>query len=278
MATKQQIGKYKGLPIYAGTDQEVANQVAAIDAGANVNTPKTQAQVDAEYMSAVQANPILAGNTPEALAYASSTGDFSGLVNNQGKPFSSADQAAALAEAESVLSPFYQAQELKDTQDTEAVLKAKQAEYQKFLGDQATQFETDKMTQDQTAADRGVLFSGGRAQKLQQLGDTYKRNQQYKLSTVGADIGNTARTFGYAYGDNAANSLSKYYSLGGNTYNPNVATGGVGTGGLSSVYNVNQGFQGTIKNEAKSEAQKRAAALLGNRGNKLIASGYNNQY
>ncbi len=239
---------------------------------------KTQAQVDAEYATAAAAHPTLAGNTPDSLAYASSTGDFSGLVNNQGKPFSSADQAAAVAQATADLSPYYQAQQTKDTQDTEAVLAAKQAEYEKFLSDQKTQFETDKATQDQTAANQGVLFSGGRAQKLQQLGDTYTKNQAYKQAATGADIGSTARDFGYKYGDSSAQGLSKYYSLGSNTYNPNVATGGVGSGGLSSVYNANQGFQGTQTNTAKAEAQKRAAGFLYNKGNKLIGSGYNNQY
>lgn len=243
-----------------------------------ISPVKTQAQLDAEYTSAAAAHPTLAGNTPDALAYASTTGDFSGLVNNQGKPFSAIDQASAVAQATADLSPYYAAEKTKDTQDTEATLKAKQAEYQKYIDDQATQFQTDKNTQDQTAANQGVLFSGGRAQKLQQLGDTYAKNQAYKQATVGADIGNTARDFGYKYGDTAAQGLSSYYNLSGNTYNPNVATGGVGSSGLSNIYNANQGFQGTQTNVSKSEAQKRAAGLLYNKGNKLIGSGYSNQY
>ncbi len=255
-------------------------QTVALSGGGPAQTTapvKTQAQLDAEYTAAAVAHPVLAGNTPEALAYATSTGDYSGLVNNQGKPFSSEDQAAALASATAALDPFYKAQETKDTQDSEASLAAKKAEYDKYLSDQGAKFQTDKTTLDQNAADHGVLFSGGRAQKLQQLGDTYSKNDAYKLSSAGADIGNTARDLGYKYGDQAANNLSKYFSLGSNTYNPNVANGGVASGGLSSVYNANQGFQGTVINSAKAEANKRAAALLGNKANKLVSTGYNNK-
>ncbi len=245
----------------------------------NSNTGgKTQAQVDAEYASAAAAHPALKGNTPEAITYATSTGDFSGLVNSQGKPFSSTDQAAAVSQATADLSPYYEAQQKKETADTEANLAAKQAAYQQYLAEQQTKFQTEKTNQDQTAANNGVLFSGGRAQKLKQLGDTYSANDAYKRTTTGADIGQTGRDFGYKYGDSAAGNLSSYFSLGGNTYNPNVASGGVGSSGLSSIYNANQGFQGTEINAAKAAAQKRAAGLLANKGNKLTASGYSNQF
>ncbi len=239
---------------------------------------KTQAQVDAEYAAAAAAHPALKGNTPEAIAYATSTGDYSGLVNAQGKPFSSSQQSAAVDQATADLSPYYKAEQQKETADTEATLASKQAAYQNYLADQQTKFQADKTTQDQTAANQGVLFSGGRVQRLKQLGDTYASNDAYKRTAAGADIGQTARDFGYKYGDTAANGLSSYYNLGGNTYNPNVATGGVGSSGLSSVYNANQGFQGTQVNVAKAAAQKRAAGLLANQGNKLTAGGYANQF
>ncbi len=246
----------------------------------STNAPgtKTQAQVDAEYAAAAAAHPTLRGNTAETINYATSTGDFSVLVNAQGQPFSAADQRAAVDQATADLSPYYQAEQKKETADTEATLAAKKAAYDKYLADQQTNFQTDKATQDQTAANNGVLFSGGRAQKLKQLGDSYATNDAYKRTSVGADIGQTARDFGYKYGDSAANNLSSYYSLGGNSYNPNVASGGVNSSGLSSIYNANQGFQGTQVNTAKAAAQKRAAGLLANKGNKLTASGYANQF
>lgn len=256
--------------------------VNLVGTGGGPSTPtqplKTQAQVDAEYAAALTAHPVLAGNSPAAITYATSTGDYSGLVNAQGKPFSAADQQAAVAQATADLSPYYQAEQKKETADTDATLAAKKAAYDKYVADQATNFQTDKAAQDQTAANNGVLFSGGRAQKLKQLGEAYSSNNAYKKASVGADIGQTARDFGYKYGDAAANSLGSYYSLGGNTYNPNVATGGVSGSGLSSIYNANQGFQGTQINAAKAAAQKRAAGLLANQGNKLVASGYTNQF
>lgn len=239
---------------------------------------KTQAQLDAEYSSAAASHPALKGNSPDAITYATSTGDYSGLVNVQGQPFSSTDQASALSSATAAVSPYYQAEQKKETQDTETTLAAKQAAYQKYLVDQETQFQSDKTNQDQTAANNGVLFSGGRAQKLQQLGSAYANNAAYKQKEVAADIGNTARDFGYKYGDTAANGLSSYYNLGGQNYNPNVATGGVSSTGLSNIYNANQGFQGTEINAAKAAAQKRAAGLLANKGNKLVSTGYNNQF
>lgn len=245
---------------------------------APVQPTKTQAQLDAEYASAAASHPVLAGNSPESINYATSTGDLSGLVNSQGKPFSSSDQQDAVSQATADLSPYYQAEQTKETADTASALASKNAAYQKYLDDQADQFQTDKTNQDQTAANNGVLFSGGRAQKLQKLGDAYTNNNSYQKSAYGSDIGNIARDFGYKYGDTAANSLSSYFNLGGNTYNPNVATGGVGSSGLSSIYNANQGFQGTEVNAAKAAAQKRAAGLLANKGNKLVASGYTNQF
>ncbi len=251
------------------TAAPVATQTAA---------PQTQAQLDAQYATAAAAHPALAGNTPEAISYAVSTGDSSALINNQGQPFSAADQSAALTQATSEVSPYYQAEQTKETQDTQATLAAKQAAYEKQQADDAAQFQQDKTTQDQTAANNGVLFSGGRYQKLQQLGDAYNRNAQYQKTAAGADIASTARDFGYKYGDSAANGLSSYYSLGGNTYNPNVAQGGVSSSGLSAIYNANQGFQGTQVNAAKAAAQQRAAGLLANKGNKLVASGYTNQF
>lgn len=257
---------------------QVVNLVASGGGQAVQPAGKTQAQVDAEYAAAAASHPVLKGNTPEMITYATTTGDYSGLLNAQGMPFSASDQRAALDQATTDLSPYYQAQQKKETQDTEATLAAKKAAYEKYLADQAIAFQTDKTAQDQSAANQGVLFSGGRLQKLKQLGDTYSANDTYKKTSVGSEIGQTARDFGYKYGDSAANSLSSYFNLGGNTYNPNVASGGVGSTGLSSIYSANQGFQGTEINAAKAAAQKRAAGLLANKGNKLVASGYLNQF
>ncbi len=275
--TKKQIGSYQGIPIYAGTDAEVSAQIAKIDSKSNASI-QTQADLDAAYSAAAASHPALKGNSAQAINYATSTGDYSRLISAEGKPFSSAEQASALSTATQTVSPYYNAEQTKDTQDTEATLAVKQSAYQKYLDDQAKQFQSDKTALDENAANNGVLFSGSRVQKLKQLGDTYTKNNAYEKLGYGNDIASTARNFGYRYGDNAANGLSGYYNLGGNTYNPNMATGGVGSSGLSTIYKANQGFQGTEINAAKTAAQQRAATLLGNKGNKLVGTGYTNQF
>jgi len=73
--------------------------------------------------------------------------------------------------------------------------------------------------------------------------------------------------------------LKDYYKLGGNTYNANVAQGGVGSSGLSKAYNPsNYNFQGTVNTEKSAAANQRAAGYLWNQGNKLLATGNQNKY
>ncbi len=218
-------------------------------------TSKTQAELDYEYASAVAAHPAFSVNSP----------------------FSIEQQQAALSKATSDISPYYQAEQAKETGDVNSSLGSEQVAYNKYLSDQGQKFQTDKTTLDQNAADQGVLFSGSRIQKLKQLGSTYAGNNAYEKGLTASRIGDTARNFGYKYGDEAANKLGAYYNLGGNTYNPNVATGGVGAQGLTSIYDANKGFQGTQVDAKKAAVQTRAAGLLQNRGNKLLKTGYTNQ-
>ncbi len=260
------------------TKAKATTMGSTTDTGGN-GQPRTQAELDAMYNKAVTEHPVFAGNSPDALAYAQSTGDFSNLLNDQGKPFSQAEQEAALRQSTEALAPGFNIAQQKEAADTEAALQAKQLANEKYLADQADKFQSDKATLDQNAADQGVLFSGGRVQKEKSLGDLYNRNQAYNTATTGLDIGNTARDFQSKYGDTAAKGLSKYYNLGENVYNPNVATGGVKSGNLSNIYNPSGlGYQGTATVANKAAAQTRAAGLLWNKGNKLVASGLNNRY
>jgi hypothetical protein len=250
----------------------------------SAGSANSQPYSDEEYNQALNEHPIIQqsiarGNTAEDLAYAASTGDFSGLVNQFGQPFSLEDQQEALKQAEDDNKLYYEALQSKETADAEASLAQKQADYQNYLLTSGQEFEKDKATADQTAANSGVLFSGGRIQKEKTLQRGYEQDQAYKQDSLGRDISNTARDYQYKYGNDAAKGLSQYYKLGGNTYNANVAQGGVGSGGLSKIYNPNQyDYQGTVNVERKAAAQRRAAGLLWNKGNKLLATGYNNQY
>jgi len=219
------------------------------------------------------------GNTVEDMEYASSTGDLSGMRNAYGQPFSIEEQKDALARAEKDNEAYYKALQEKETADTEASLAQKQADYQNYLLTSGQNFEADKVKADQNAANSGVLFSGGRIQKEKNLERAYAQEQAYKMATNSRDIANTARDFQYQYGEKAAKGLSDYYKLGGNTYNANVAQGGVGSTGLSSVYKPSQyDFKGTRIGERAADANKKATGYLWNKGNKLLASGYNNQY
>jgi len=246
----------------------------------------TQADIDRlteEVLAETKNNSITSallakGNTAEDLLYATTTGDLSKLTDFTGQPFSLQDQQTAMAEAEKDLEGFYKAEAEKDKADTEEAIKGKQRAFQDYLITSGENFAEDKTAADQTSANQGVLFSGSRVQKEQDLKTKYERDLASKRAGVASEIGTTARDFQYKYGGDAASSLSDYYKLGDNTYNPKVATGGVTSGGLSSIYTPGQyDFQGTKLAEKKSAAAKRAAGLLANRGNKLLSTSYANQ-
>jgi hypothetical protein len=241
--------------------------------------------VDNKYADAAAANPIIAataqrnGSTAAEIADAILRGDLSGIVDWEGKPYSLADQQKALSDADESTKAFYEQQQAKETADAETALAQKQADYQDYLIQSGQNFETDKTQADQTAADSGVLFSGGRVQKEKNLQRAYEQDQASKLASVSRSIGTTANDFQYKYGNDAASGLSKYYNLGGNTFNPNVASGGVGQKSLSSVYNPNNSnYYGTRKKERALDNATRSAGYLWNKGNKLLSTGYNNQY
>lgn len=249
--------------------------------------PKTHEAVSNATIQTAKNNPAVVEKLGPALqtqsfedAYrAVEGGDISQLRDAYGQPFSKADQQAALKKAQDSTKLFYEAQSKYDKANTESALKQRQLDYQNYLATSGEKFQDEKTGQDQTAADQGVLFSGGRYQKLQNLQKGYERDQAYQQSKYGADISNTARDYQYKYGDKAAGSLSQYYQLGGNTYNPNVATGGVGAGRMSDVYNPKgMGFQGTANTARSAEEQRRAAGLLWNKGNKLLSTGYQNKF
>jgi len=253
-------------------------------ASGNGGGQETQESVDAQYMDAVSKNPAVSsltqgGSSLEQIISALQTGNLSGITDAQGMPFSVRDQQKALQQAEEETALYYEALQEKETADTEAALQQKQADYQNYLLNSGQQFEEDKIKADQSAADNGVLFSGGRVQKEKNLERAYQQDQDYRKGNFTRDVGSIAQDFQYKYGNNEANGLSDYFKAGGNTYNANVAKGGVGSNGLSSVYKTRDfDFQGTRNTEQSAVANQRAAGKLWNQGNKLLATGYNNKY
>jgi hypothetical protein len=245
---------------------------------------ETQESVDNKYKEAAANNPAIAtlakgGSSLDEIINGLSTGNISGLMDWEGKPFSVEDQQAALAQGMEDNRLYYEAMQSKDKADAEAALAQKQANYQDYLIQSGENFKSDKTTADQTAANNGVLFSGSRVQKEKSMADAYNRDQSTNQRNFTNDIGNTARGFQYKYGNNAASGLNQYYNLGSNTYNPSTAQGGVSSNPLSSVYNPSTyNYQGTANTERATNANTRAAGYLWNKGNKLVATGSNNQY
>lgn len=261
-------------------EQEIPTSVLNKGVKSDPNQPLT----DEEYEAGVVNNPINAaritkGNTSEALQYAANTGDLSQLVDEFGQPFSLEAQQEALKQGMEDNRLFYEAQQANDQATAESKVAQKQADFKDYLLSSGEKFAEDKSALDQNATDTGMLFSTSRKQKEQRLQKSYEQEQASKKETYGRDIGDVAQDFQYKYGNDAANGLSQYYNLGSNTYNPNVATGGVGVGGLSSIYDPNKyKFQGTQKVAQKANANVRAAGYLANKGNKLLSTSYNNQF
>jgi len=239
---------------------------------------QSNSDIDGTFSAAVS-KVAPAGYNSDALINAYQTGDWSGVTDASGKPLSDAAQQAALTKATADLAPPNAAMQAKDVADAQSTLAQDQGNYQDYLNTSATNFQADKTTLDQNAADNGVLFSGGRVQKQNNLQNSYSQDQATKLRNATSAINGTASDLQYKYGAAPANNLSQYYQLGSNSYNAGQAQGGATQNGLSSVYNTNQyNYQGTQNAANSAAAQTRAAGMLWNQGNKLVATGNQNQY
>ncbi len=240
-------------------------------------TPDQIQQMQDAIAKALSSNPDIqtygAGNDPTSILNAYMSGDWSGVVSLSGKPFTDEQQAAAVAQAETALAPAYKAQETKDRADTEANLNNTQENFNDSQRSDARSFTEDKKTLDQNAADQGVLFSGARVQKMNDLRNTYADREAIARRNAGENISSTARGYQYAYGNDAAKNLSSLYTLpGASGFSP--TTGAVSRGGIASAYDPSKyNFQGTAPVTQKTNVQTRAASLLANRANKLSLSG-----
>lgn len=278
-----------GIQNYTGTSEQNKQMLNMLQ-NDKINTPTTVStapvikpptaeEIKAEESThpAIIANPQKYADFTSALSASGS--DITKMTDQYGQPFSQADQTEAMNKATALDSAYNTAETTKDTGDTERILQDKTQAYNDYLTKSGSDFQTEKTNQDQEAANKGVLFSGGRAQKLQNLQNTYQNESNSKLAGLTSDISKTASDYQYAYGNDNANKLSKYYTAGANSYNPNVATGGVSNYGLSTVYNPGANkFTGTVLGTRNAQTKKTAAGLLWNKGNKLMATGSSNQY
>lgn len=246
-----------------------------------VTTPAATGPATADAIAAALAkNPdyqkYAGNNSTASILDAYQSGNWAGVTDLTGKPFTDEQQQAAVADATKALDPAYKAATAYDTATTEDTLSGDQAAYGQFERDQGINFQADKTALDQSAADNGVLFSGARLQKQNDLKTRYSNAEADKRGALSSAVGGTVRDYQYAYGNDAARKLSSFYSApGGNTYNPGMATGGVRSSpGLSSIYDPSgYNFQGTKPVAQQTAIQTRAAGSLANRANKLTLSG-----
>lgn len=235
---------------------------------------------------AIKQLQIQLGITPTGIFDESTLEAMNGAVNTAvttltGKPFTRAQQEEAVTAAEKALNPGFEAQNTYDRANTEDTLRSDVEGFDQFRDAEAESFKDNKEQLDQNSADQGVLFSGSRFQKLNDLRNTYADREAIRRGQTADRIRSTARNYQYNYGDDAARGLRDMYELPGTTnFNANVAGGKVTPGkSLSSVYDPGQfKFQGTVPVGQKAAVQTRAASLLGNRANKLSALGYKTQY
>lgn len=286
------------------TDGETTAQIKALQTqlnqgGANLTVdgvmgPQTLSAMNDAATKSIASNPaaatITTNNTPAAILNAYQTGDWSGVTDASGQPFSTAAQQAAITTATSQLAPGFQAQQAKDTADTEATLQADQNTESNFLQGQRTAFNADKENLDTNSADNGVLFAGSRVKANNLLGQQYALADKAEQQPIAASAAATARNYQSQYGTiNASNpTLSQYYRLpGGNSYNVNAAQNGAtpsSSNSLSAYYNPSTynpsqpNYAGTTGASNSAAIQSNAAGLLANQANKISTTGYQNQF
>ncbi len=269
----------------AQSDAEVAKLQAQLGVPqTGVYDQATSSAMDKAVSTTLASDPstkaLLGNNNPDDILKAFQSGDWSGVTDLTGKPFSDEQQKAAVSEAEKVLGPAYDAQKTYDTAATENSLRNTQEGLTDTLSANKKNFIADKTAADQSAADNGVLFSGARAQKLQNLAGSYSDADAKAARDAAEAASTTARTYQYNYGNDEAAKLSNFYNAPGpNSYNPNVASGGVKSGSLSTFYSPGQyNFQGTQAVAQKANVQTRAATQLANKANKLSLSGLGTKF
>lgn len=243
-------------------------------------TPEELSIFRQQVAEALANNPNIDNANIDSVIDAYMSNDWSGVIGLSGMPFTEEQQQAAVDKARQQLAPAFEAQADYERSIVEDQLEQQRQGLDQFREDEELAFEADKNAADQSSADRGVLFSGSRYQKLNNLRDIYQNRDARKMDQVSSNIGSTARDYQYRYGDQAAQGLRDMYQVPGRrTFDANVAGGKVrSANSLSSAYNPQQfNFQGTTPVSQKAAVQTRASGFLQNRANKLTSSGYKNK-
>lgn len=236
----------------------------------------THAAMTKAVTASVSSNPKIIKyggvNTVDQILNAYFTNNFSGVTDITGKPFTKQQQQAAVSEAERVFGPGFKAQEAFDQSVVTDTLRGEQEDFGQFQKDEEQVFGDEKDIQDKNAADQGVLFSGSRLQKQNDLRNTFQDREAIQRGRTQDNIRTVARNNQFRYGDKKARGLSEFYDLPGESrFNAGVAGGQVSrSGGLSSTYNPGEfKFQGTQNVSNTAAVQQRAANTLKNTARKL---------
>jgi len=191
--------------------------------------------------------------------------DLTGLVDESGKPYSTDTVNKIYSESLAELDPAYKQELQKERGDVESQLLSNQSSLDRYLTNSANTFQENKNQLDQNAAKNGILFSTGRTQKENALANATASAEAEARDKLVKSSSDLLRDYQYKYGKAPTDSLASYSTLKTpNTYNANVARGGISTGGLSSIYNTGSyDLYGTNPRKQASEAAVRTANKLG---------------
>ena len=235
----------------------------------------THAAMTNAVTTSVSSNPgmqrYLETNSVENIVNGFFSNNLSSIVDITGQPFTKKQQRAAVAEAERVFNPGFKAQAAFDQSVVEDTLRGQQEDFGQFQQAEEQMFGDQKDQLDNSAADQGVLFSGSRLQKQNDLRNTFQDREAIQRGRTQDNIRTTARNNQFARGDKNARGLSDFYDLPGQSqFNAGVAGGQVSQSGLSSAYNPSEfKFQGTRNVANTAAVQQRAANTLTNTARKL---------
>jgi len=236
----------------------------------------THAAMTNAVTTSVSSNPgmqrYLETNSVENIVNGFFSNNLSSIVDITGQPFTKKQQRAAVAEAERVFNPGFKAQAAFDQSVVEDTLRGQQEDFGQFQQAEEQMFGDQKDQLDNSAADQGVLFSGSRLQKQNDLRNTFQDREAIQRGRTQDNIRTTARNNQFARGDKNARGLSDFYDLPGQSqFNAGVAGGQVSQSGLSSAYNPSEfNFQGTRNVANTAAVQQRAANTLTNTARKKI--------
>ena len=125
----------------------------------------------------------------DSLLEAIKTGDYSRIKGVSGQPIDSKAFEAEYQNQMDTLNPAFEEEKAKNKADTESSLAKKQGAYQDYLISSGEEFKQDRSQMNTSAINRGVLFSGGNAQKQANLKATYERDAASKLRDYTSGVG-----------------------------------------------------------------------------------------